>query len=267
VNEHSDEGSVTDLAAKRGAVLDRPAAPATDDRTDEARARFLLKRALDGERVSGASVIPGTVSQPESPAAPAPLPRPRALPKQLQPDLVEEESAEPAVDEVDDLDGDDGPEHGDRLARLVGPRAAEDFRAVFERLTPRFEPSDDAALHRRRLRRLRARRYLIPLAIGVIPVPPFLPWIGPKLHGFSLAGTYSCVPLSLQVNIGFDTGTAAVVGLMPAAYLMVRCGRHFRARTKPGFTLRVATLVVLVGGLEYQPAYTAVLHFLNGGAP
>ena len=248
---------------------------------DEVRARALLSRALDGERVSGASVGLSSDDAPtEGDAAPAEgdagssRPGPTDSPRLVlaKPAASEEEPTPGPVDEAaPDGDGSGEPEQeADRVPRwrrIVGPRAAEDFQAVFERLNPTFVPSDEVAVHRRRLRWLRARRYGVALALAVVPVPEFLPWIGPMFHGYSLAATYACVPKSLQVDVGFEPGAAAAVAFVPGLLLGRRCVRHFKVRAKVGFLLRVATFVLLIGVLEYAPVFPFTVHLLTGSAP
>ena len=242
---------------------------------DEVRARALLSRALDGERVSGASDGLSSDDAPADGDAGRSRPEPEDSPRLAlaKPAASEEEPTPGSVDEAapdGDGSGEPEPEEADRVPRwrrIVGPRAAEDFQAVFERLNPTFVPSDEVALHRRRLRWLRARRYGVALAVAVVPVPEFLPWIGPMFHGYSLAATYACVPQSLQVDIGFEPGAAAAVAFVPGLLLGRRCVRHFKVRAKVGFLLRVATFVLLIGVLEYAPVFPFTVHLLTGRAP
>jgi hypothetical protein len=270
----SSSGPV-EAEARQGGAARWPASALTPPGVgeDEVRARVLLGRALEGERVSGAS---------QEPVGDAPQPGPRRPAHRTGPvdgpHLTKERAAgdggehTAAPDEGEDADGaEPAADHDDARVplwrRAVGPRAAEDFEAVFERLNPQFVPSDDAVVHRRRLRWLRARRYGVPITIAVAPIPPFLPFIGPLFQGFSLARTYALVPRSLQLQDGLGPGTAAVVALIPGVVFGWWCVRCFKARRKPGFTLRLVTFTLLIGWLEFGPAFSATVHLLSGNTP
>ncbi|WP_329020540.1 hypothetical protein [Streptomyces sp. NBC_01601] len=175
--------------------------------------------------------------------------------------------AEPVVNPepvVKESDGDDGRGHITQQVRdAFTPLLAEvrDLRARFERP---YEPSDDAVENGKRLRRIRIRRYGIPLVLVLCPIPPVTPFVGPVLGGYSLASVYASIPQSLEADSGWSMGWAAVAALAPTSLVVVRLAAHLKARSKPGFTLRVATSAMVCGSVMYGPVGAYVLYLMNG---
>ncbi|WP_432137286.1 hypothetical protein [Streptomyces sp. bgisy154] len=150
-----------------------------------------------------------------------------------------------------------------QMREAFAPVVAElrDLRGRFERP---YEPSDDPVENGKRLRRMRIRRYGIPLGVALCPIPPMLPGIGPVLGGYSLASTYASIPQSLQADSGWSLGWAAAAAVVPTSLVVVRFAAHLKARRKPGFTLRVATSAMVCGSVMYGPVGAYALYLMNG---
>ena len=169
---------------------------------------------------------------------------------------------DPVVTKEDDQDDGRG-QITQQVREAFAPVVAElrDLRGRFERP---YEPSDDPVENSKRLRRMRIRRYGVPLLVAICPIPPMLPGIGQVLGGYSLASTYASIPQSLQADSGWPLGFAAAAALAPTSLVVVRFAAHLKARRKPGFTLRVATSAMVCGSVMYGPVGAYALYLMNG---
>ncbi|WP_369380348.1 hypothetical protein [Streptomyces sp. cg36] len=191
------------------------------------------------------------------------LPRPR----RADPDPDTGDSEAPAAE---DADQEQGPRGDDGYWPVVGAEIRQGFeplRNEVAALTAHLyavKVGEEEAASPRKLahavRTGRFKRYAPALALPLIPIPPFVPAVG----GFSLAKVYASVPQSMAADMHTGVAIAAAVSLVPAAVLVWRVGKHLKARTKPGFTLRVATATSLIGSLLYGPIGAYALYLTNG---